>query len=407
MLLITLGGHLMAEDFGFAFRNRALAVAAVVLIGLVALPACAELFVYEPFDYPAGEQLIGKSGGTGFTGPWRNETVANSATIQAGSLSFPGVPTSGNSVLMTGANGGNLEIFRNFNNIEGADGTTTWISFIGQRTGPVQNPPANPNNPYPRGVNISFYNTEGFAAHGREQFAIGNSSGAATNDWAFIGHGQVANILPSMNPPVTYGGGPPAFVVVRIDHHGPPNMDGTGLNDDVYFFVNPNPMVEPLTTNANAQRLGTVPMVAFDYSGLDYFRPFIGNQSGASPHGELLWDELRIGSTYADVTGNMVIPILPGDTDGDGIPGEYPDDFEPIRMNFRQPVTLRSQGDLVSNGVVDLDDFRQWKTAFLAGGGALAEVDLSLFSNVPEPATLVTVLAAAAILFMAPRRRPQ
>jgi hypothetical protein len=394
----------MAEVTGFRSRYRALVLVLTGGIALIALPASAELFVYEPFDYPVGDQLIGKNGGTGFTGPWRNETVTGMATIQAGSLTHPGLPVSGNSVLMSGA-GGNLEIFRNFNNIEGADGTSTWISFIGQRLGPVQNPAANPNNPYPRGVNISFYNTEGFAAHGREQFAIGNSSGAATNDWAFIGHGQVANIVPAINPPAPYGGAPPAFVVVRIDHHGPPNVDGAGNNDDIYFFINPNPMVEPTTTMANSQRLGTEANT-FDYAGLDYFRPFIGNLSGASPHGELLWDELRIGSTYSDVTGVMAVPILPGDTDTDGMPGEYPDDFEPIRANFRQMVSMRSQGDLVANGIVDFDDYRQWKTAFLAGGGSLAGLDLGFFSNIPEPATIIIALFSASCLYIAqPRRR--
>jgi hypothetical protein len=389
----------MAEDIGFRSRIGVLALASLVAMGLFALPVCAELYVYEPFDYPAGEQLIGKNGGTGFTGAWRNESIANSATIQAGSLSYPGLPTTGNSVLMTGANGTNLEIFRNFNNIEGADGTSTWISLIGQRTGPS----TTGANPYPRGVNISFYNTEGVASHGREQFAIGNSSGAATNDWAFIGHGQVANIVPSVNPPVPYGGGPPVFVVVRIDHHGPPNLDNPtgqdlGYSDDVYLFINPNLMVEPATSTANAQRLGG-PATTFDYSGLDYFRPFVGNLSGASPYGELLWDELRIGSTYSDVTGTMAVPILPGDTDTDGVAGEYPDDFEPIRANFRQPVTMRSEGDLVSNGVVDFDDYRQWKTAFLAGGGSLASVDLGFFNNIPEPATLLSAMFAVAFLF--------
>jgi hypothetical protein len=402
----------MAEVVGFRSRNRVLFGASVIVISLFSLPVRAELFVYEPFDYPAGEDLLGKNGGTGFTGAWRMGTAAipvNSAVIQAGSLTYPGLPTAGNSVLMSGA-GGNLEIFRNFNNIAGADGTTTWISLIGQRLGPVQNPAVNPNNPYPRGVNISFYNTEGFAVHGREQFAIGNSSGATTNDWAFIGHGQVANIVPSVSPAVPFGGAPPAFVVVRIDHHGPPNVDNpagqdTGNSDDVYLFINPNPMVEPLTSTANAQRLGG-PATTFDYSGLDYFRPFVGNLNGANPHGELLWDELRIGSTYSDVTGVMAVPILPGDTDTDGIPGEFPDDFLPIQDNFRKSVTMRSQGDLVANGVVDFADFRQWKTAFLAGGGSLVGLDLGLFNNIPEPATFVSICAAAVVIFATRRQRP-
>ena len=47
-------------------------------------------------------------------------------------------------------------------------------------------------------------------------------------------------------------------------------------------------------------------------------------------------------------------------------------------------VTERTDGDIVRNGVVDFADFRQWKTAFVAGGGAIADLDLS-FVAVPEP----------------------
>jgi hypothetical protein len=82
-------------------------------------------------------------------------------------------------------------------------------------------------------------------------------------------------------------------------------------------------------------------------------------------------------------------PLLPGDTDGNGTVDIA--DFEPIRANFRKAVTSRGQGDLVSNGVVDFADFRQWKGAFVGGGGSLAGLDLTL-AGVPEPATLCMLL---------------
>jgi hypothetical protein len=366
---------------------------------VAAAPVAADLLVYEPFDYPAGEQLIGKNGGVGFTGAWRDETFQNSATIQAGSIEYPGLSTAGNSVLMTGANG-SLQIFRNFVNVPGDDGTTTWLSFLGQRLGAAQEPPG--NNAYPRGVNVSFYNTEGFAVHGREQFAIGNSSGAATNDWAFIGHGSGTAILPAVNPPVPFGGAPPAFVVIRIDHHGPPNLDGEGNNDDVYFFVNPDPKVEPPIGSANAMRLGTETN-SFDYAGLDYVRPFIGN-TDSRPFGVLLWDELRIGTAYADVSAGGVA-LQPGDTDGDGVAGEFPDDFVPIRDNFQTAQIDRTSGDLVNDDFVDFLDYRQWKTAFTAAGGNLADVDLNfLNAPVPEPTTAVLGLVACGALGLKRRR---
>jgi hypothetical protein len=84
-------------------------------------------------------------------------------------------------------------------------------------------------------------------------------------------------------------------------------------------------------------------------------------------------------------------PPVPGDTDGDGV--VELSDFDPIRDNFRNIVSSRAEGDLVPNNRVDFDDFRQWKTAFLAAGGSLAGVDLS-FGSVPEPSAAALALMA-------------
>lgn len=85
-------------------------------------------------------------------------------------------------------------------------------------------------------------------------------------------------------------------------------------------------------------------------------------------------------------------PLVPGDTDGDGIVELT--DFDPIRANFRNTVTSRAQGDLVVNGRVDFDDFRQWKTAFLGGGGSLAGIDLGFTESVPEPSSVTVAIFA-------------
>jgi hypothetical protein len=85
-------------------------------------------------------------------------------------------------------------------------------------------------------------------------------------------------------------------------------------------------------------------------------------------------------------------PPVPGDTDGDGV--VELSDFDPIRDNFRNIVSSRAEGDLVPNSRVDFDDFREWKTAFVGGGGSLAGVDLSFGANVPEPSAAALALMA-------------
>jgi hypothetical protein len=90
-------------------------------------------------------------------------------------------------------------------------------------------------------------------------------------------------------------------------------------------------------------------------------------------------------------------PLVPGDTDGDGIGGEFPDDFEPIRANFRN-MGNRSMGDLTGDGTINFADFREWKAVHVGGGGSLAGLDLSFGNNVPEPGSAALVLLAAAAI---------
>jgi hypothetical protein len=99
------------------------------------------------------------------------------------------------------------------------------------------------------------------------------------------------------------------------------------------------------------------------------------------------------------------VPLVPGDTDGDGVVELT--DFDPIKNNFRKAVTMRTQGDLVPNGVVDFNDFRQWKNAFLGAGGSADGLDLA-FLTVPEPGTaLLLVLAAFGLINRCARHRRQ
>lgn len=267
-------------------------LASSMLLLCVISTSQAALLAYEPFDYPLGEQLDGKNSGLGFTNAWNGQTNATGATIQAG-LSHAGVPTSGNSVLLSG-DPSTQNIFRSFPNIAGADGTSTYISFIAQRLG---DPMGTGANTYLRGTNVGFFNTE--HATRAERATIGNSSNASANTWAFIPTGSGGSIVPTTNPAVTFGGGPQVWAVLRIDHVGPAGDDTA--KDSAYLFINPDPTTEPAVSSANAKLLAG-DTGAFDYSGLDYVRPFIGNANSTASFGVLSVDELRIGTTYADMT---------------------------------------------------------------------------------------------------------
>jgi PEP-CTERM motif len=278
----------------FSFVTKVAFSACAGIMVAFAPNASADLIAYEPFDYTAGTQLNGDSGGMGWSGAWRDATVAG-ATIQASGLTYAGLPTSGNSVLLSGSLG-TLNIFRDFPNITGAAGTSIYISFIGQRVGPAEDPQTIPLNPYPRGVNVGFFNTEN--AVRQERATIGNSSGATSNAWSYIPTGSGSVISQSTTPYSDQ-----AWVVLRIDFVG----DDT-VNDDAYLFINPDPSVEPSLASADVTVLGTsLTAGTFDYSGLDYVRPFVGG-ANANPYGELMLDELRIGTTYADMTSTTVVP---------------------------------------------------------------------------------------------------
>lgn len=92
----------------------------------------------------------------------------------------------------------------------------------------------------------------------------------------------------------------------------------------------------------------------------------------------------------------------PGDTNGDGVVNG--EDLTPIRTNWRLTGKTREEGNLSGDagGLVDFVDFRQWKTAFLGGGGSLDGLDLS-FAVVPEPASIL--LALGCLAGCSPRRR--
>ncbi len=131
------------------------------------------------------------------------------------------------------------------------------------------------------------------------------------------------------------------------------------------------------------------------------------------------WDAYKITSRNAG-GGNGDYPILSvgtvildGDTNNNSVI-ELEEDFGPIRDNWLETnasfgsVLARADGDLNSDGMIDLIDFREWKDAFLATGGtssAVATAFASIGVAVPEPTTLSLAALMAAFMCGSNRRR--
>lgn len=256
----------------------------LVVTSAVAPSASAALLAYDGFNYDAGS-LVGQNGGLGFANAWQlNGSGAGSIyNTVGGSLSYTDglgktLQTSGNSLFLSGSPTANntAQPNRDFSFVR--DTGTTWISFLGYRSGTPTN---NVSNPYPRGANVSFFNT------GTEKLAVGNSSGAALNNWSLIPTGAGANIQQS-----TFDYSVLDFIVIRIDHIG----DST-VFDNAYMWVNPNLAVEPSTATAAVKSENL-----FDFT-FNRVRPFAGgyDATGGRPNAQLNIDELRVGELFADV----------------------------------------------------------------------------------------------------------
>ena len=111
---------------------------------------------------------------------------------------------------------------------------------------------------------------------------------------------------------------------------------------------------------------------------------------------------------YADVRGagtvgnvdnlRIVPPLIDGDVNGDLVVNL--DDYAIIEGNLFDAATMRSEGDLNADGIVDFLDFREWKANYVpADSGAL------LGAGVPEPASALLWLAGLVAIGVGCRRR--
>jgi hypothetical protein len=224
----------------------------------LATTAHATLLVYEPFDYPAGA-LSGRNGGTGFFDAWSSPSTF---MVQAGNLGVGGYQGSGSMVF-----GSSSEADRHLAQGYGADGTELWMSIL---------------------LRIDATSSSAAAFNG---LRFGSASPAL-----FIG---LPSALPGMPAFTTWGAdtpvqpgkymsqvpivlGQPALLVAH--------MAFLPQADQIDLYVNPTAGSIPASPDATITNVDLFAALQQNPS------VYIWQSSSAGA-----FDELRMGTTYADV----------------------------------------------------------------------------------------------------------
>jgi hypothetical protein len=218
-----------------------------------ALPARAS--VLESFNYPAGMNIVGLNGGTGFSGAF--SAGGSAGTITGGNLSFAGLDAFGNK--LTTNPGSNL-IVRNLDASDSfTDGSTFYLSFMMRWDG----------------SQASNWGGLQLIGNGPAQLFIGHPGSGITN--YSIERAAADNTAMQSNVPVVAG--QTALLVARVQL-----VNG---NDTVRLYVDPTPDGPEPSTGSSPNLLGQ------DFGTI--------SQVGISTSDAYSIDEIRIGLTYASV----------------------------------------------------------------------------------------------------------
>ena len=261
-----------------AFRRisyrRALALAVPILFHVYAFSGSGAFgAARDSFEYPVG-QFGPANGGTGFAGPWGGLLGSQ---VVAGSLSDPSglLATSGNRIE-------DRNVFapeRKLAGTVGTPGTELWLGFLMRR---------DRDEPGWFGLQLRRQTAPG-SSEGGAYFIGEPGSGAANGTW---GVGQPVDDTSFVSSGVPFVANQTTFLVARIQF--------TAANDPITLFVNPTP--------------GVLPTGGVTYTGTN-FQPFLEPTVALSGANHLFdpanptvfsFDELRVGSSYAEVA-----PIMP------------------------------------------------------------------------------------------------
>ena len=257
--------------------NRSMCFAILVCTILAAARANAATVAYEGFDYAPGTDLLDKAGGSGFSTPWTaggfNATSHTNYDIASGSLEYPPLQTSGNSVTTDAVNNAIAGLTRTFSTPLGADGTTAYLSVL-----------LRPEDTLGGGVFNGFFGIylDGNGPLSEPDLFIGKPGGGAVNNYVIEPRGGGPEQMDTGDAAVI---NETSLLVLKAEFR-------TGA-DLFTLYVNPTPGgAEPSTG-------GTV------LSSLD-----LGIVTGLAIYstGAFSIDEIRVGPTFADVTPVVPLP---------------------------------------------------------------------------------------------------
>jgi hypothetical protein len=256
-------------------RNRTNILFATALFTMAfAVQSFASLIAYEGFNYADSTSLAGQSGGgsTGFSSAW-SAVGGGTITVESPSLDGGLLVTSGNKVYIEPISGTTTS-FRSLDS--SISSGVTYLSFLGQLD-----------------AGTRFFGLSLFGTGGVERLIIGKQGGSS--NW------QIGTAASGVS---TTAVTTESLLVVRI------GWDASGANEDIRLWVNPSLDVsEPTLVSADGV------LTSLDLVNFDQIRIASGNTNGTGQTPATGWfDEIRIGTTWADVTPRVIYrEIFPND----------------------------------------------------------------------------------------------
>jgi hypothetical protein len=305
----------------FAIRQTTISLlgATGLFLALSAIPAFSTLLVYEPFDYTDGDPVLSQTPTIPGTA-WERAGTAGTTTVHhivSPDLSYPGfLPSTGNAGDMVAAD--NKEFARL--DLPSTYGTNTTLYYslllnVPDLTGlTVPNSNANANND---GI-IMFNNTTGAQANRPSnwgaELVIRQGSVSGTYNLGIRASSTPQGTAEGLHTPWTgdiTADSTTHLVVVRFIQGSDPSAASSSLDDTNSFWIDPiastwgvpESSVPPSDGDSN----GSINQAN---AGLNYAASVLigaGISAGSNPN-DVYIDEIRVGTTWADVTS--IIPTL-------------------------------------------------------------------------------------------------